>query len=145
MICAAISAATPDCGQPSSTTTQRPVFLTEATTVVDVHRAERAQVDHLGIDALLGEFLGRLERVGHADRPGDDRDVLAGPGDARLADRQHEVVELRAPARLAVEDLVLEEDHRVGIADRGLEQPLGVGRGVGRDDFQAGTCEYQAE
>ena len=74
---AAISAPTPDCGQPSSTVTQRPVFFTDSTIGLGVHRAERAQVDHLGLDALLGEFFGGLERVGHAHRPGDDGDVLA--------------------------------------------------------------------
>ena len=52
---------------------------------------------------------------------------LAGAGDARLADRHDEVVELRHLEALAVEDLVLEEDHRVRIADRRLEQALGVG------------------
>ena len=38
---------------------------------------------------------------------------------------------------LAVENFVLKEDHRVGIADRRLQQALGVGRGVGRDHLQA--------
>ena len=28
---------------------------------------------------------------------------------------------------VAVEDFVFQEDHRIGIADRGLEQALGVG------------------
>ena len=43
---------------------------------------------------------------------------------------------LRHLEALAVEDLVLEEDDRVGIADRGLEQALGVGRRIGRDDLE---------
>ena len=38
---------------------------------------------------------------------------------------------------LAVDHLVLEEDHRIGIADRRFEQALGVGGGVGRDHLQA--------
>jgi hypothetical protein len=63
----------------------------------------------------------------------------------RLADRHDEVVELRHVAGVAVEDLVLEEDHRVRIADRGLEQALGVGGRIGRDDLETGDLEYQAE
>ncbi len=55
-----------------------------------------------------------------------------------------EIVELRHRRGLAVEDLVLEEDDRVGIADRGLQQALGVGRRVRRHDLQAGHVEYQA-
>ena len=38
---------------------------------------------------------------------------------------------------LAVEDLVLEEDHRVRVADRRLQQALGVGRRLGRHHLQA--------
>jgi len=41
--------------------------------------------------------------------------------------------------RLAVEDFVLEEDHRIGIADRGLEQALGVGGAPWCQDAAAGT------
>ena len=68
---------------------------------------------------------------------GDDGHVAAVSRDARLADRQDEIVELRHVEALAVEDLVLEKDHRAGIADRGLQQSLGVGGGVRRDHFQS--------
>ena len=40
---------------------------------------------------------------------------------------------------MAVQDLVFEEDHRVRIADRGLEQALGVGCRVGHDHLEAGN------
>ena len=39
---------------------------------------------------------------------------------------------------LAVEKLVLQKDHRVGVADGGLQQPLGVARRIGRDNPPAG-------
>ena len=55
-----------------------------------------------------------------------------------------EVVELRHLEALAVEHLVLEEDHRVRVADGGLEQALGVGGAVGRDTFRPGQWAYQA-
>ena len=67
------------------------------------------------------------------------RDVVARPHDARLADRQHEVIEFRHRERLTVKNFVFEEDDRIGIADRGFQQALGVGRGVGRDHDQAGN------
>ena len=39
-----------------------------------------------GLDAFLGQSLGGAERIGHADAEGDDGDILANAGDARLAD-----------------------------------------------------------
>ncbi len=137
MIRMPISAPTPDCGQPSSTVTQPPGLLHRGDDRLDVHRAERAQVDHLGLDALLLKLLRGLEGIGHADAIGDDGDVLALAVDARLADRHGEVVELRHRERLSVKNLVFEEDHRVRIADGALEQALGVGRHVGRDHLEA--------
>ena len=100
-------------------------------TVGDVHRAQRAQVDDLGLDAVLRELVGGAQRIGHADAEGDDGHVAAGAGNAGLADRHQPIVDLRHIEGAAVKDLVLEEDHRVGIADRRFEQALGVGRGIG--------------
>ena len=42
-------------------------------------------------------------------------------------------------AALAVEVLVLDEDHRVVVADRRLEQALGVARGRGTATSRPGT------
>ena len=123
-------------GQASSTVTRRFVLLTEFEHRVDVERPQRAQIDDFGLDALLRQVLGRLQRISEPARIGDDGHVGAGARDARLADGEHEVGELRHLEALAVQDLVLEEHHRVGIADRGLEQPLGVGGGIGRDHLQ---------
>ncbi len=69
----------------------------------------------------------------------NETSVTSVPGrdDARLADGQHEIVDLRHVERRAVEELVLEEHDRVGVADRGLQQALGVGGALGRDHFEA--------
>jgi hypothetical protein len=76
----------------------------------------------------LASFVG-LGGIAHADAPRrHDGHVLAGTGDARLADRQTKSSSFGTSKLLAVEDFVLEEDDRVGIADRRLEQALGVGR-----------------
>ena len=62
---------------------------------------------------------------------------LARSRDARLADRDHIIVELRHLAGMAVQHFVLEEDHRIGIADRGLQQALVVGGRKRRDHLEA--------
>ena len=46
-------------------------------------------------------------------------------------------------AALAVEVLVLDEDDRVVVADRRLEQALRVGRGRGDGDEQAGDVQVE--
>ncbi len=56
-----------------------------------VERAERAHVDDLGLDALLGERGRGLERdVDHA-APGDDRDVFPRSDDVGFAHRDEEI------------------------------------------------------
>ena len=72
-----------------------------------------------------------------ANRVRDQGDILARLDDARLADRQDEVVELGHRKRAPIGDFVLEKDHWVGIADRGLEQTLRVGGEIRRDHLQS--------
>ncbi len=55
MTCAETSAARPHVRQDSSTSTARWVFASEASTVSTSSGPQRAQVDHLGGDPLLGE------------------------------------------------------------------------------------------
>ncbi len=134
----AMKSPTDDCGKPSSTTTSRLVLPTERDDRVEVHRPDRPEIDDLGVDAEAAQFSASSpSALGRADAPGEQCHVLALLVDPRLADRQHEIVELRHVEMLAVEDLVLEEDDRVQIADRRLEQALGVGRRIGLDDPQA--------
>ncbi len=54
-----------------------------------------------------------------------------------LADGQDEIVELRHVERLAVENFVLEEDDRVGVADSGLQETLCVGCRIGLHHLQS--------
>ena len=70
----------------------------------------------------------------------DDGRVAAGALDVGRSER-HQRVGLRHLARDAVESAVLEDQHRIGVADRGLEQAAGVGR-RGRDaDLEAGCVD----
>ena len=78
MMRALISAERLPLRQPSSTTTARWVRVTERQDRVGVERAQRAQVDHLGVDAVGGQHLGGVERLGQRAAVGDEGDVVAG-------------------------------------------------------------------
>ena len=81
---------------------------------VAVPRPEAAQVDHLHRDAVGGECLGGVEAGLQCARPRDDRQPIARPHDARLADRDRCVtidLALDAP-----ELLVLHVDDRIAAA-----------------------------
>ena len=51
-----------------------------------VERAERAEVDDFGFDALLAELLGRFEAVADHLGEGDEGDIGAGAHDHSLTD-----------------------------------------------------------
>ena len=98
---------------------ERPAFLDRDEPVglldrvddgLGVERAQGAQVDHLGLDALLRQLLGGRQRLADHERERGDRDVLAGAHDLGAADRHDEVGVLGHVEALAVEDLVSEED-----------------------------------
>ena len=64
------------------------------------------------------------ESVSHANAPGHDGDIASGTRNAGFADRHHPVVKLGHFKSPAVEDFVLQENNRVRITDRSLEQSL---------------------
>ena len=68
MIRALTSAARLPLRQPSSTITARWVRRTEARIGRVVQRPQRAQVDHLGLDPLGGQLVGRVQRLDQACR-----------------------------------------------------------------------------
>ena len=79
---------------------------------------------------------------GHA-RDADDGHVGALAADDGLAEVDEVVVVLGHLAALAVEVLVLDEDHGVVVADGRLQQALGVGRRRGHGDEQAGHVQEE--
>ena len=98
-----------------------------------VEWVERPRVDDLDVVAVLpGDDRGCLERAQDLPRGGDHGQVLARPLDVGDAER-NDVVLLRDVAPDRVGHLVLDEDHRVGVPYRGLEEPLGVVRRRGHD------------
>ena len=103
-----------------------------------VPRDQRAQVEHLDGDAVVGELRRRL--VGRVDHraPGDHGDVVARAVDAGLAERRRVAVVRHLALDAPVEVLVLEEQDGVRVLDRGDEQALRV---LGRrraHDLEAG-------
>src|SRR5581483_2992432 len=83
---------------------------------LDVERHEGAWVDYLDLDALGRELLGRGERLVHHRVHADDGHVLAFALHVGDAER-YQVLPLRHGTPRPVDRLVLEEDHRVVVAD----------------------------
>ena len=108
-----------------------------------VERRERASVDHLGADSLAGELLGRRERLAHRPADADDRHVAPLAAHRGLADRDH-VLALRDVAVLQRQQVVVEEDHRVVVADRRGHQALRVRGRRGNDDLETRDAHEHA-
>jgi hypothetical protein len=107
------------------------VFLHALDDRVDVQRADGPHVEDLALDAVLGEPLRGVGAEVHGAAPRDQRHRVAGADLAGAA--EGDVVLLLGDVGLVAQHaLALEEEDRVGVADRGLEQALGV-VGVARD------------
>ena len=101
-----------------------------------VERRERPRVHHLDVVALVFQRDARLQRARHHAADGDHGRVLALALDVRLAEGD-DIVLLRHLALAHIERLVFEEGDRVGAADRGLHQALGVIGRAGRRHLEA--------
>src|SRR6056297_1799363 len=107
-----------------------------------VQRHNGARVDHLGLDAFLGEDFGGGLADLHHRRGADQGDIRAFTLDISLAEGNEEFL-FGHRGLVVVHQLVFEDHDRVVIADRGLHQALGlVGRG-GHRDLQAGDMRHQ--
>ena len=85
---------------------------------------------------------GRLQGPGHHVRPGDEGAVPAGPLDVGDAEVDG-VLLLRHRPFGHVEQLVLDEDHRVVVADGARQQALGVVRRRRHGHLEAGDVVEQ--
>ena len=103
-----------------------------------VNRNQRAQVQDLDFNSFFGENGRGFQRGVDHGRVGDDADVGAFSGDARLPDGDYIILLRHFFFNPAVEIFVLEEDAGIVVADGGFDQTFGVvGRGWA-DDFEAG-------
>ena len=103
-----------------------------------VERLQRAQVEHLDRGV---ELVGRALAERHHRAVGDERHVAPLAREPRLPERD-DVLAVRHLAALGpVDELRLEDHDRIGVADRGREQPLRV-RGRRRDrDLDPGRVD----
>ena len=125
-----------------STSTSRPVFATDSRIVgVSSGANVRGSITSAWMPSV-GERLGRPERA--VDRPprGDDRHVTALAPDRRLAER-HEILPVGHLAVLEREQVVVQVDDRVVVADRGRHQPLRVGSRRRHDDLETGDAHEE--
>src|SRR5262245_29073005 len=107
-----------------------------------VERQEGAQIDHLRLRAALArQGLGRLETGIEHGAVGHDRQVASLATHRRTADRNDVVLRGQVLLDPAVEELVLEVDDRIVVADGGLDQPLGVVRGRRGHDLETGRVD----
>ena len=102
-----------------------------------IERDEAADVDHGGVDAVRGERVrgGQGARRHRSQR--HDRAVASLAQHLRLT-QALDVLAVGNLAFHAVERFLLEEDHRVRIADGRRQQALGVGRRRRRHHVEAG-------
>ena len=109
---------------------------------VGVERNERPRIDDLDADALRLELSCDPERVRDHGAERHDRDVGAGPHDARRAELDRVALLGNRNGLAEEEELLLEEDDGVVVLDRRGEQALRIerdstasrrpGRGCGR-------------
>src|SRR6056297_2160270 len=98
---------------------------------------QRAQVDHLGLDAVLRQFLGRLQRLEERAAIGDEAQVLALPPDRGLGDVHWSRILVDLPAHVVKHD-VLEDQHRVGVLKGRPEHPPRILQRCGCQHLEAG-------
>src|SRR5262249_46813922 len=96
-----------------------------------VERRQGAEIDHFGLHAFHFQVLGGLERGVHHRAERQDRQVLAFALHRRLPDRDDVVLVRDVVLDAAVQELVLEVQHRVIVAYRRLEESLRVVGGRG--------------
>ena len=100
-----------------------------------VERQERLHVDHLGVDARLGEELGGLERDPAAGAVGDDGGVPSAPQHLGHAERQADLADVdRQPLLEAVAVEHLDDDAGVVAGEQGVVEGGGAGHVAGHAD-----------
>jgi len=98
---------------------------------IEVDRGQRGHVDDLAADGLAGELLGGLQTLHRHRAPGDDGQVAPLAQHKTTVQRQRPAVVFDLLAREAIQPYRFEENHRIGSADRGQQQPIGARRGGG--------------
>ena len=93
-----------------------------------VVRFEGREIDDLRVDPLRSELVGSRERLFHRGAPADQGNVAALPQHEGDIERQRLAVILDLSLRCAVDARRFQKHHRVRIADRGEQEPIGAFR-----------------
>ena len=105
-----------------------------------VERLEAAQVDDLGGDPLAGQGVRCLQAVLDGLAVGHQRHVAPGAQHGGLAEGDGGLAGRHLLGLVEQAD-VEEKQHRVVVADRRLEQPLGISRGTRHHHLEAGAMD----
>ena len=111
---------------------------------VDIEGLQGPRIDHLHAHALRLELLRHLEAPRHHEPDGHDGHVLPFLLHVRHAEGDR-VFLIRHLPRRRVQQLVLEEAHRVVVPDRRLEQALRIVRRRRDDDLHPRQMEDRRE
>ena len=101
-----------------------------------VQRHQRPQVHDLGVDALRRQSFGGLQSEVDLPGPSEDGHILAWPLHIGLA-QGNDVLAVWNLFLPGVQQLMLQEHHRVVVPDGSLQQALGVRRRGGADHLQS--------
>ena len=93
-----------------------------------VQRLQRRDIDHLGLDAVGRQGIGSGNRLLNHRPPGDERQVRALAQHETGVERRRLTVVFHRLLERPIDPLGLQEDHRIGIADRRQEQTVGASR-----------------
>ena len=111
---------------PSLLRNYKPVgFLDRVQDGFFIQGIERAQIQHLHIDAILGQLLSGGQCLGDHIRIGDESHILAFPLDIRHSQRDCVLLFRNWPLHL-IKSLVLKEDNRIVVSDSAFEQALEI-------------------
>jgi len=108
----------------------------------DVEGLDGPQVDNLAFETVLFlEILGGDERLSDSAGERDNGDVLSAALNLGLSDGEDKIAALSLLGHgegLTVQQLVLEDNDGIGIANSSLKESLGIFGTPGGDDFQTG-------
>src|SRR6185436_10692240 len=110
-----------------------------------IERGERAQVNDFDIQPFFLQLFGRIKRRQNHGAESEDRNVATLARRARLSNFDNVIIlgKFLAQTGQAIKLLVLEVEHRIGIANGGLDQSFRIVGGRWLYNFQTGSVKKE--